>query len=208
MGRTLLLGLLTTTLACAVSTVPRKPLPSERPDETRPPGAAVHYEHSEDAPEISRAAGAEGTVVVLWPRIVPKSDAPEVLELATKLQSRLKQIASASGAKEVDVRPSPERVCPRPSGCRGPSVGAVLSIKEKACAVAITLGAAGPTNVELMPLAGSFEFKSASVPFREPPESSVTITEFMKCEDLLRSLDSNELLPGQVKAQEKLHGML
>ena len=208
MARPLLLSLFAATLACSVSTVPRKPLPSERPDETRPLGAAVHYEHGEDAPEISRVAGAEGAVVILWPRIVPKSEAPEAIELATRIQARLRMMASNAGAKETDVRPAPERVCPRPSGCRGLSVGAVLSIKDKACAVAIVVGPAGPTNVELLPLAGSFEFKAASVPFREPPESFVTITEFAKCEDLLGSLDKNEVLPGQVKAEEKLKAML
>ena len=208
MFRPLLLSFVCATLACSVSTVPRKPLPSERPDETRPPGAPVHYEHAEDAPEISRAAGAEGAVVILWPRIVPKSDTPEALDLATRLQSRLRLMASNAGAKEVDVRPAPERVCPRPSGCRGPSVGAVLSIKDKACAVAIVLGPAGPSNVDLLPLAGSFEFKAASVPFREPPESFVTITEFAKCDDLVGSLEKNEVLPGQAKAEEKLKAML
>ena len=193
---------------CAVSTVRRKPLPEEQAEQKRPPGAAVHYDHAEDAPEISRGVGNSDAVVVLWPRIVPKNETKEVLELAGLVQSRLESIARAAGAKTVEKRPAPERVCPRPNGCQGPSLGAVVTVKDKACAVAVVVGPPGPSNLELFSLSGSMEFKSKAVPFREPPESSVTITEFAKCDELLKNLTENAVLPGQPEVESRLKSLI
>jgi hypothetical protein len=193
---------------CAVSTVRRKPLPEEQPEQKRPPGAAVHYDHAEDAPEISRGVGNPDAVVVLWPRIVPKNETKEVLELAELVQSRLASIAQGAGAKAVEKRPAPERVCPRPNGCQGPSLGAVVTVKDKACAVAVVVGPPGASSLELFSLAGSMDFKSKSVPFREPPESSVTITEFAKCDELLKNLTDNAVLPGQPEVEARLKSLI
>ena len=193
---------------CAVSTVRRKPLPEEQEEVTRPEGQARLYERANDAPEISRSAGSEGAVVVLWPRIIPKTEDPETLALAEKIQSKLASMATAAGAKAVDKRPAPERVCPRPAGCVGPSIGAVLTVKESACAVAVVVGPPGASDVELLPLAGGFDLKRSTVPFREPPESALTIVEFAKCSDLRTSLMENAVLPGQVAVEARLKALI
>jgi hypothetical protein len=193
---------------CAVSTVRRKPLPEEQEEIRRAEGKPAVYERANDAPEISRSAGSEGTVVVLWPRIVPKSDDAETVALAEKIQSKLASMATAAGAKAIDKRPAPERVCPRPGGCLGPSVGAVVTVKDAACAVAVVVGPPGATDVELMPLAGGFDLKRSTVPFREPPESALTIVEFAKCRDLGTSLAENAVLPGQAAVEARLKALV
>jgi hypothetical protein len=193
---------------CAVSTVRRKPLPEEQEEIRRAEGKALLYEKANDAPEISRSSGSEDSVVILWPRIIPKSDDAETVALAERIQSKLASMATASGAKSVDKRPAPERVCPRPAGCRGPSVGAVLTVKDSACAVAVVVGPAGASDVELMPLAGGIDLKRKTVPFREPPESALTIVEFAKCSDLRASLEENAVLPGQVAVEARLKALL
>ena len=67
-----------------------------------------------DAPEISRSVGVKGGVVVLWPRVLPATADPAVQVEAQKLQARLTAMAEAAApAAPRDVRPTPERVCPR-----------------------------------------------------------------------------------------------
>src|SRR5262249_6485435 len=50
-------------------------------------------EPRDDAPEISRSRGTKGGVVVLWPRVWPRSEEPGATELATKVQKRLEELA-------------------------------------------------------------------------------------------------------------------
>ncbi len=184
---------------CAVSTAPQKPLPKdEAPDLGRDRGAVV-YSKANDSPEISRGVGDAGTVVVLWPRIYPRSEDPKVVELAGRIQARLER---ASGGA-VDRRPSPERVCPR-EGCQGVSVGAVLAMKDKGCAVVATVGPAGQTPVALVALAGDVELKAKESPFRQPPENLLTVQEFVPCEKLVQDLDANASLPGEAKLGEAI----
>jgi hypothetical protein len=195
-------------VGCAVSTVRRKPLPEEQEEIQRAEGKARVYERANDAPEISRSAGAEGTVVVLWPRIVPKSDDAEVVALAEKIQSKLGSMATAAGAKSLDKRPVPERVCPRPQGCVGPSLTAVVAMKGAACAVTVVVGPPGPSDLELLPLVGGVDLKQPTVPFREPPENALSIVEFAKCSDLRTQLEENAVLPGQVAVEARLRKLL
>lgn len=187
---------------CAVSTAPQKPLPKDDDPQLGRDRGAVHYSKANDAPEISRGVGDEGTVVVLWPRIFPKSEDPKVVELATRIQSRLER-AGKSGGGEADKRPSPERVCPR-EGCRGVSVGAVLAMKDKGCAVVATVGPPGAKPVALVTLAGEVELKAKESPFRDPPENLLTVQEFVPCEKLIADLDSNASLPGEAKLGEAI----
>src|SRR5436190_1657928 len=89
-----------------------------------------------DSPEISRSTGVDGGTVVFWPRIVPRSSDPTTHDLAAAVQGRAADIArKAAPGKPPDVRPEPERVCPR-AGCVGVSVGVLLVRRGDACAAA------------------------------------------------------------------------
>ncbi len=135
-------------------------------------------------PEISRSAGVEGGVVVLWPRVIPKSEDPQTRQDGAFIQSQLRAaIARALPGMPVDVRPEPERVCPQ-KGCTAVSVGAVLMHKESGCAVVATVSKPGPSEQRLITMAGAMTLATNTVPFREPPESFVTIHDFDRCTDL------------------------
>lgn len=181
---------------CNVSTTRRMPLPDDDEPVRRSEGKAIKYDHANDAPEISRSVGQKGGVVVLWPRIIPKSDDPAIADIALRVQNRLARIAEKSSSN-VDRRPSPERVCPRGEGCQAVSVGAVLAVKDKGCAVVAVVGPPGTGNVSLVPLAGTVQLRSDSVQFRDPPESEVTVQEFVPCEKLLADLEQNVTLEGE-----------
>ncbi|MFO0553145.1 MAG: hypothetical protein U0271_32455 [Polyangiaceae bacterium] len=200
----LAIGLCVLGLSCTVSTAPRKPLPKDdEPAERSNDKTSVHHQTGNDAPEISRSAGTPANVVVLWPRIIPRTEDPAVTNLATAIQSRLALVAKNAGL-EVDRRPAPERVCPRPSGCEGVSLGAVLAVRDGACAVVGLVGPPGTADVELVPLAGGVDLKMAATPFRDPPENAVTVNEFEKCSDLLSKLESNVAFPGEEKLGQTL----
>jgi hypothetical protein len=160
-------------------------LPSAAPDETEPSAAA-------DAPEISRSRGEAGGVVVLWPRMVlprsgqPKPDA-QMRALAAKLQQRLVGIAKrALPGKRLDVRPEPERVCPRP-GCQGVSLGVLLTRAGGGCAAVALISGPGASPARLVPWAAQMQLSEQSVPFRQPPERAVEVTDYVRCTDLERA---------------------
>lgn len=190
----LLVGCLT---GCTVSTTRRQPLPKEdEPARTTGPGTAIHYANSQNSPEISKSQGTAGGVVVLWPRIIPRSDDPKVADFANRVQARLERIAGKASST-VDRRPSPERVCPKGEGCKAVSLGAVFAMKDQGCAVIAVVGPPGTKDVKLVPLAGSVKLASETSPFREPPENQVTVTEFVPCEKLLMDLEQNVILEGE-----------
>lgn len=165
---------------------------------------SVHYSGGgNDAPEISRSTGEAGGVVVLWPRILPKSEDPKVLELATRVQARLERIAGKASSN-VDRRPSPERVCPKGEGCRAASLGAVLATKGGGCAVVALIGPPGVKPVQLVPLSGTVKLDAETSPFREPPENLVVVQEFVPCDKLLADLDSNVTLEGEENVAKAL----
>jgi hypothetical protein len=145
-----------------------------------------------DAPEISRSRGEQGGYVVLWPRIVPRDDDPTTQRIAALLQARLKALAGrAAPDAPVDVRPEPERVCPRDGGCVATSLGAVLSRKGGACAAAITIGAPGTSPVRVLGWAGTVTTKNETAAFRDPPESLLVVEEWARCDELLATLEKN-----------------
>jgi len=189
-------------VACSVSTAPQKPLPKDDAPEQRRERGAINYSKANDSPEISRGVGQPDGIVVLWPRILPRTEDPAILAIAEGIQARL-ELLSKQSSDSVDRRPNPERVCPR-EGCKGVSVGAVLAIKDKGCAVVASVGPGGPTAVRLVPLAGTVELRSQESPFREPPENAVTVTEFVPCAKLAADLDANAALPGEAKLREAI----
>ena len=158
-----------------------------------PPASAA----SEDAPQISRSRGAEGGVVLLWPRIIPGSAAGESRALAAAVQARLRDmVEEALPGRAIDVRPDPERVCPQ-GGCEGLSVGALLLREDNGCAVVALIGGPGRAPTRMVPLAGRVRLHTPFVPFREPPESHVTITDFGPCSSLLDDFSAHR---GEVEA--------
>jgi hypothetical protein len=139
-----------------------------------------------DAPEISRSAGVEGGVVVLWPRIVlPRGSAgPDdaTRKLAAQVQQQLAGIAArALPGHPGDIRPEPERVCPR-SGCKSVSVGVLLARAGAGCSVIAVVTPPGPQPGRLVPWSGVVQLEASSVGFREPPERSVRVKDYERCD--------------------------
>jgi hypothetical protein len=196
--------LLSLCASCTVSTTRRKPIPDrEDPQDNRTQGGPVHHAGTQNAPEITKSVGNAGGVVVLWPRIIPKTDDPKILDIATRVQARLEKIAGKVSS-DVDRRPAPERVCPKGEGCKARSLGAVLAVAERGCAVVAVVGAPGVEPVKLVPLAGGIKLSAETSPFREPPENLVTVQEFMPCETLLKELETNATLEGEEKTAKAL----
>jgi hypothetical protein len=177
--------------ACA-STAAERPYSSadERSADPATESAAARYDQggqgTADAPEISRSEGKPGGIVVLWPRIVlpkggpPKPD-PETRAIAGKLQARLAEIArrAAPGA-EIDVRPEPERVCPK-KGCKAASLGILLARANNGCVAVALLSKPAVSPARLVAWKGVVELSSDSVPFRSPPEGAVNATDYQPC---------------------------
>lgn len=133
-----------------------------------------------DGPEISRSMGKKGGIVVLWPRTPDKL--PASAEQLVSVQAALASIAEGV-AEQVDVRPFPERACPRGKGCRAASIGAVVAATEGGCAVVAVVSAPGTASASLVPWVGQLTLKETSVPFREPPESRVSVLDFGSCSE-------------------------
>jgi hypothetical protein len=161
---------------------------------------------TEDAPEISRSRGTKGGVIVLWPRVWPRKDEdPASVEIATRVQKRLEALSRrAAGSRSIEVRPSPERSCPQ-DGCEATSVSAVIVTRGKGCAVAALVGGPGKSPSRFVPWAGAVTFTSETVPFREPPEEQVKVSDYASCEKLLEGTEAQDaaiakaitgLLPG------------
>jgi hypothetical protein len=156
-----------------------------------------------DAPEISRSRGQEGGIVVLWPRISPRTEDPATLALARSVQLHAAEIAQrvAPGAP-IDLRPAPERVCPR-AGCLAPQIGLVFSQRGGGCAVIATLSPAGTQPAQLVPWAGAVELTATSVPFREPPESLVRVRDMAPCGELVEIMRASD-----ASVEQALRGLL
>jgi len=147
---------------------------------------------SNDAPQISRSVGEPGGFVVLYPRIaLPRSSAGQVPDselksIASQLQQRLAEIAKRVRPNaKIDVRPEPERVCPR-SGCKAASLGVVVTRAGAGCAAVALISAPGTSPQRLVPWAAQMRLKEQSVPFREPPERAVGVTDYVRCGDLVK----------------------
>src|SRR4051812_37560141 len=148
-----------------------------------------------DAPEISRSVGISGGVVLLWPRVpMEKGQVPDehTRALAGKIQRRLAAILQrALPGHPVDVRPEPERVCPR-SGCTAMSVGAVLLQSGQGCSVAALVSAPGTAPARIVPWAGSMRLGGETVAFRDPPERQIAVDDFQSCAEVDGDLAAHE----------------
>lgn len=180
-----------TFVACGSSTPP----PDEPNSAVQPSGVYLQPDttatatSSRDAPEISRSAGVAGGIVVLWPRIVLPHGAGtadnETRQIAGSVQRRLVELAkSAAGGRPIEVRPEPERVCPK-QGCNAVAVGALLARAGSGCAVVAWTSAPGPSPAELVSWAGQFQLKATTIPFRDPAENFVNVTDYVPCGTVL-----------------------
>ncbi len=155
----------------------------QAPPAMSPPAAGPS---SRDAPEISRSVGSAGGVVVLWPRIVQPSGSPppdaSLKKIAGDVQAELARIARKGGG-QVDVRPEPERACPR-SGCKATRIGALVTRADHGCAVVAIVGKPGASPAHLVPWAGRITLSAPEVPFRSPPEQVVRVGDYVSCESL------------------------
>jgi hypothetical protein len=129
-------------------------------------------------------------VLVLWPRMVPREAGPEARDTAQAIQRRLRRLAEeALPGRPVDVRPEPERVCPR-AGCNSPTLGAVFARVNNGCVVVASVSAPGTAPARLIPWVGAVRLRQTEVPFREPQEGSVTITDAARCTEVVGALES------------------
>ncbi len=143
---------------------------------------------SKDAPEISRSVGEKGGVVLFWPRVIPRSDDPAISKLAGELQGKLATLAQKAvpGAR-LDQRPEPERVCPR-DGCAAMTVGVLLVHAQGGCTALGLVSGPGTAEQQIVPWAGVVKLAKERIPFRDHPESQVTIRDAVPCKDLLGKL--------------------
>ena len=157
---------------------------------TNDPSRAVP---NNDAPEISRSRGKKGGVVVLWPRIVGKSKADVgAHDLAVSVQGRLRALAADAGASEIELRPEPERVCPKGEGCDATAVSALVVKNGDSCAVLAVVSKPGKSPQTIVPWLGKARLKSPTAEFREPPESQVTLDDFAACAKAVDGLVTRE----------------
>ena len=145
-----------------------------------------------DAPEISRSVGKVGGAVVLWPRVVPPDDAFQSQAAAVQAQLA-KIVAEAMPDATADVRPPPERVCPKATGCKGVAVSAVILHKDKGCAMIATVSPRGTSSATLVPWAAKLKLLQPTAKFREAPEDQVQIIDFSKCDSVLKEANVQRL---------------
>ena len=145
-----------------------------------------------DAPEISRSTGQPGGFVVLWPRVVPATTDPALAQLAGALQARLRALTQGvAPSAPLDVRPAPERVCPR-QGCQGAAIGALLYHQQGMCVAVLSVSPPGPSAAQISPWGGVVDLRARSVPFREPPESQVAVRDFVPCDQILAATAASD----------------
>jgi len=172
----------------APATPPPTAAATPPPATTAPAGAS-----SVDAPEISRSVGVRGGVVVLWPRIAPRSDDPSVRAIATAVQQRLRAVVErALPGRAIDVRPEPERVCPR-QGCAAMTVGASLFHTPRGgCTVVALVSGAGMSPQRLLQWVGNVTLRESVVPYREPPEGRMVAEDMARCADVANLFAARE----------------
>jgi hypothetical protein len=117
--------------------------------------------------------------------VIPRDNAPETREIAAALQQRLRTILERTfPGKPVDVRPEPERVCPR-AGCIAFTVGVLLHRNQAGCVAIALVSGPGTSSAKLVPWGGNVRLRSNVVPFREPPETQITVTDYLRCNEFL-----------------------
>ena len=124
---------------------------------------------------------------MFWPRVIPKTDDATITGYAKQLQQRLVAIASKKYEGKIDMRPSPERVCPQ-TGCKASTLGVLLTHRGGGCTAIALVSKPGKAPARLVPWAGVVELAKDTVEFRAYPESQVTINDAVPCDKLLEAL--------------------
>lgn len=139
-------------------------------------------------PEISHSKGAPGGIVVLWPRIIPGTIAEENTAIATQVQAKVRALAAkALPGRPIDVRPKPERVCPK-AGCDAVSINVLFTKNSTACVAIALINAPGTSSTKLIPWGGGVELKSDTIQFRDMPENFVKVKDYVPCDQLITSM--------------------
>ena len=145
-----------------------------------------------DDPRISTSRGTEGGVVVLHPRVIPATEDPRILQIAAAVQAHAHGLVQqAHPETPVDLRPAPERTCPR-AGCLGVSFGSVLVHAGDNCAVAAWVAAPGPSPAQPIAWSPGLAPKVATVPFREPIESALSVSDYQPCASIVAGLGAGD----------------
>lgn len=143
-------------------------------------------------PEISHSKGAAGGIVVLWPRIIPGTIAEENAAIAAQVQAKVKAVAEkALPGRPIDVRPKPERVCPK-AGCDGMSINVLFTRNSTACVAIALINAPGTSPTKLIPWGGTVELKSDTIQFRDMPENFVKIKDYVPCDQLVTTMAAQD----------------
>lgn len=146
------------------------------------------------APEISHSKGQAGGIVVLFPRIIPGTIADANAALAAQVQQKVKAVAEkALPGKPIDVRPRPERVCPK-TGCDAMSINVLFSRNgdTNACVAVAMINAPGTSPTKLIPWGGLVNLKSDTIQFRDMPESFVQIKDYVPCDQLITQMAAQD----------------
>jgi len=159
---------------------PQQPTEFADPDD---PAYHASFDEPTDS-RVSTTRGEEDGIVLLWPRVVPSAGEDDMSTVAAALQERMRAITErALPAQPIDARPQPQRACPN-AGCLGLAFGAVLAHSGSRCVVVATITRPGESPTSLVGWSGGVTVRQTSVPFREPPESALGVTDFLACEDL------------------------
>lgn len=143
-------------------------------------------------PEISHSKGQPGGIVVLYPRIIPGTIAEENAALAAQIQAKVKAVAEkALPGKAIDVRPKPERVCPK-AGCDAMSINVLFTKQSNSCMTVALINAPGTSPIKLIPWGGLVELKSDTIQFRDMPENFVKIKDYVPCDQLITQMASQD----------------
>ena len=114
-------------------------------------------------------------------------------------------LSVGSTALPLDVRPDPERVCPR-DGCLGPSLGALLVTQNGTCAAVAVVGNPGRGEHALIRWSGRLTVRDRVIPYRDPPESHVTLQEATPCEGMGAEL-AEEAVSDRVRRHAHADGL-
>jgi hypothetical protein len=166
--------------------------PAANPDGGASGGAAGSSTDRFLGPEISHSKGVAGGVVVLFPRIIPSAIAGENQSYALAIQQKMKQVVEkALPGRPIDVRPSPERVCPK-AGCEAMSIGVLFTRQNNSCIAVALVNAPGVSQTKLVPWGGEVTLKADPIQFRDPPENFVTIKDYANCDQLLAEMANQD----------------
>lgn len=145
---------------------------------------------------VLETRGRRGTLMVLWPRVIPRTDAGELDAVAGTVQRRIDAIVSKTlPLRPRQLAPAPQRVCSRPRGCKGPSVGVLIGQSGGGCVAVGWVSGPGAGPQYLVPLAGEVTLSTSTLPFRAHPEDAVTVREFVPCDTLAGAIDPAALVP-------------